>query len=613
MEAQLGTTFCVDIQADNFEGIEAIQFAISWDSTILHYESFNIVKNSGSVTTYLPDQNAQNQFAIIGNELRMAWLNSYLAETTLLNRSTLFQVCFTPIQNHVNTSIRFSNQFIGEAVRTQGLTRIPVISGNGGTIKVGIPTVQTARLEIGDAQVEPAEYFCLPVKLEQVSALAGLQFGIVWDSNALDLDTLRLINDPLGLAQQPNSYNIIANEFKLAWFEPNTQNVVLPDSILLFELCYQVIADVGSETLVSFSSNPIFEAIQFADNGELNFLAIELKDGVVKIVNTENVLPGDTNLDVEVSHLDLINIGLGYGQTGPMRTNASLDFVPQYAANWTNSTPTTLINYKHADANGDGIINDMDTKAIELNWVNQVTIPADSISSSNAIPFYVAADTIRYQNVNEFPIILGSADIPAQGVYALAFSVYYKANEDINGIIEVDLDNSWLGTLGENIIAIQRFFPEERRVDVAISRIDQISKNGFGTIGNIRIVMEDVILFQKIKNIEFTIDHVRAIGINEEVIPTINNKTTSRLINLSGILDKALEEIRIYPNPTSNYLEVSSLTFNIEQFTLINTLGKVVLDKKGNAQLLVNELPKGIYFVEIQTNKGNFIQKVIIE
>ena len=71
-----------------------------------------------------------------------------------------------------------------------------------------------------------------------------------------------------------------------------------------------------------------------------------------------------------------------------------------------------------------------------------------------------------------------------------------------------------------------------------------------------------------------------------------------------------VQNISIYPNPTSNAIAVSS-TSNVLSLEIYNLLGKRVLIAKNNNKLDVSNLNSGIYLVKIQTEKGNITKKII--
>ncbi len=75
-----------------------------------------------------------------------------------------------------------------------------------------------------------------------------------------------------------------------------------------------------------------------------------------------SVYPGDTDNNGVVDEWDIVPIGLFFLDTGPARPDASLAWTPQNASVWSSE------NAVYADANGEGEINEMDVIAIGVNW-----------------------------------------------------------------------------------------------------------------------------------------------------------------------------------------------------------------------------------------------------
>jgi hypothetical protein len=90
-------------------------------------------------------------------------------------------------------------------------------------------------------------------------------------------------------------------------------------------------------------------------------------DTVNVIASTSCVYPGDADYNGITDNDDLLPIGLAYDSIGPLRSNANIVWIGQYANDWSDTTLLN-INRKHADCNGDGIVNANDTLAIVQNW-----------------------------------------------------------------------------------------------------------------------------------------------------------------------------------------------------------------------------------------------------
>ena len=77
-----------------------------------------------------------------------------------------------------------------------------------------------------------------------------------------------------------------------------------------------------------------------------------------------------------------------------------------------------------------------------------------------------------------------------------------------------------------------------------------------------------------------------------------------------------ISEIKVYPNPASDYLhiDIESGNITIEEAIIYNHLGQKVLeDVPVNNTVDVSKLKPGIYFIEVETNESRIRQKLMIE
>lgn len=66
-----------------------------------------------------------------------------------------------------------------------------------------------------------------------------------------------------------------------------------------------------------------------------------------------------------------------------------------------------------------------------------------------------------------------------------------------------------------------------------------------------------------------------------------------------------------YPNPTSGKLNIENQN-TIEQISLFDLNGEVVDEFKPAPQIDLSGIPRGVYFLQIQSAEGNFVQKVVV-
>lgn len=345
-------------------------------------------------------------------------------------------------------------------------------------------------------------------------------------------------------------------------------------------------------------------------------------------VDSDCVWPGDTDTNAVVNNFDLLNIGLGYGSTGPARPSASLDWLGQGAADWGEST-LVGVNYKHLDCNGDGLIEVQDTLAISQNWGlmhNLVTDPDQSSLAQNrdmAAPFFVQPDTLEPNAAYSLPIILGEETLPAEDVYGLAFTIVYDPAIIVPSSASLSVENSWLGEWGVDLIGIQKNFNGQGRLELAMTRIDGQAMSGFGEIGRYNIIVEDIIFIEgtgedRGENLTtyFEIVDVLVIDANGEAIEVDLVQNEFEII--SSITSTTPQAIpwRIFPNPAQDHLYIETPNNQIQFVRLWNALGELVFEKtdgsSSGVNLPITQFAPGIYWIEVQTQGGNILHKRVI-
>jgi hypothetical protein len=78
--------------------------------------------------------------------------------------------------------------------------------------------------------------------------------------------------------------------------------------------------------------------------------------------------------------------------------------------------------------------------------------------------------------------------------------------------------------------------------------------------------------------------------------------------------------IRVYPNPASEdiWIELKAFTGKVHQIELLNASGQQLLRKVAEpdvtlVKLPVEDLPGGVYYVNLYTDSGLFTRKIVIK
>lgn len=364
-----------------------------------------------------------------------------------------------------------------------------------------------------------------------------------------------------------------------------------------------------------YISQQVFDSIYLAPPTNVNIFPADSS-----CVPT-SVYPGDANHDQIANHSDLLPIGLHYGQTGPIRANASLNWTSQPASGWGDTLLSTGVDIKHVDCDGNGFINEDDTLGIHLNYQQTHNAHKTSSHAVDGIPLYLdmpssppnPGDTIQ------IPVMLGTIDTPAVDIYGLAFSIEYDPDLLQEGKSLTQFGGSWLGSKGTDLLTFSKDLDSLHQIDIALVRNNHIDTMGIGQIANIIVVIDDDI-FKKEEPLSLRFDNVRGINAEGQFID-LNVKdgissiqATDTLINhVSPTLSQAL---MIYPNPAKDEVLISLKSHQIQSISLYTSQGQLCRHETASGEdlrLPLGQLSSGLYLVKVHTRYGDAIRKLMIK
>ncbi|MEM1214890.1 MAG: T9SS type A sorting domain-containing protein [Bacteroidota bacterium] len=333
----------------------------------------------------------------------------------------------------------------------------------------------------------------------------------------------------------------------------------------------------------------------------------------------DNVWPGDTNSDNVAGHIDLLNVGLAFGETGPSRieqTDAWAGLIsPAWGGEFANG-----VNYKHADANGDGTIDLQDREVIEQNY----GLAHGPVGDFEELPFtsldpLIAIDTESIESVaagDQFmlPIVAGEIDQEIEDIYGLAFTIQVDPEIIDMDNIEVVYPTSWFGEPEVNTTNIHRIYPDGR-IEIAVTRIDGNNVSGYGTIAQLRgIIIDDIILLEDVySGLEvkhtFAVDHL---GLRKPIRPDMAEVL---ITHTKEVLDREhlRTSFRVYPNPTQDVLHFrNDYGLAPSRAVLYNTSGQQVTRyPTPGMRIDLSQVPAGVYWLEIHLEGFIFTEKVV--
>ncbi len=312
---------------------------------------------------------------------------------------------------------------------------------------------------------------------------------------------------------------------------------------------------------------------------------------------TDSVWPGDVDWNLHVDIADPVLIGVAYGITGSTRTNASNNWVAQASPDWTTSF-VSGINHKHADCNGDGVIDSSDLIAINTNW-GYTHNKNESYKTTSTVPIQ-STSSGNYNS--HFTFTLGSSSAVAKDIYAVSLELeIYNRDGSLyknwtQAPFSIDVSSSWLDT---DLLPFYKITGQQS-IHLALTKKNQQANTGSGQLFTLSLdtSMSSEYSEVRIKN---------AITYDLEGNPMDTLAGHSAIYDLTPIAGYEYGELSLYPNPNQNneiYLEIPSEIQGISHLELYNSLGQQVYSTElnlspGTTEFQLPELSPATYLLRL--------------
>lgn len=337
------------------------------------------------------------------------------------------------------------------------------------------------------------------------------------------------------------------------------------------------------------------------------------------------VWPGDLNANGIANNLDILALGFSINATGPARANTSTDWEPLFADNWAGELPELGANFKHSDADGNGIVDESDRFPVSINYnfTNDLFTGLLGNDLLGEDLFVVAQNDVTSPSGSYIlDIHLGDATNIIDSIYGIGFQIVVDTQlvESVN----FDFSDSWIGT-DEDILTYGKYSDEIEHIGTAITRLDGNAVSGFGKIAQLEIVITDVVLgliTDTTSCLPFYLDFENVLGIDNQemdmMISAQNDSLTlkhdSQLVSTSDI--ESFTPLKVYPNPAKETIFIEDMLHVADELIIYNALGQKVrsLAIREEVQAIsIDDLQSGIYLLSF-TKQEQFIfnHKILI-
>jgi gliding motility-associated-like protein len=271
--AGTGSSFYMDVNAENLMNLNALEFSINWDETTLELISIDglnanftgaNINTSGSSAGF-----STFSFSLVAPEV-----------VSIPDGGLFFRMNFVVVgAGGSSTQVDFTGTPTSTnimAIINGMFTPIDLVT-QGGEVTIPTPLIFTMPDEI----YAPGASFCLPVSVTNFTNLESIQSSINWDASVLQYDFVTGFGLPDSLSDLGISSfgvtNASAGLIGFSWNDGDSDpfnGVTIAAGTTIFEMCFTVIGSVNDMTTIVFDDNPIpVEVVEFGSSDNLGLIS----------------------------------------------------------------------------------------------------------------------------------------------------------------------------------------------------------------------------------------------------------------------------------------------------------------------------------------------------
>lgn len=271
VQGQAGTSECIDVTVQNFEGIDSVYLDFLFDADIGTIDDI----------TLNPDLVDALSVAIVNQSLGFFTIQSVGNQImNLEDGDKLFSVCFTynnfsECRDLLLNPLATIPSFVSNTSSAGNDILLPEIQGG----EICASSAPGFNLFFSDASVNYNDTVCISVTSSEFDEIIGSEFTISWDPNILKYLNTNLGIYP-GFSIMDEASNTSLGNLPVEFLPQQPTNI--PRDSVLMDICFTAVGEIGecSSISVGQSPDPIVESVDGIGNLQSDSSIICIKDTV---------------------------------------------------------------------------------------------------------------------------------------------------------------------------------------------------------------------------------------------------------------------------------------------------------------------------------------------
>ncbi|MBL7808400.1 MAG: T9SS type A sorting domain-containing protein [Saprospiraceae bacterium] len=343
------------------------------------------------------------------------------------------------------------------------------------------------------------------------------------------------------------------------------------------------------------------------------------------------MFPGDANNDGLCNHVDILPIGILFGQEVIPRNAPSLNWVPQDFPLFPAQLPTSGVLFSFSDSDGNGFIDATDLDALALNYdqMQNQSQPFPQPYLLDDTLFTTNVPTLRLRFLQDTVFVSDTAvaileffsplPLPAnQAALGLAIELNYETDNVKDSLTSVYVD-SMPGDLmfvasAFNYLRIWR--TNSGTIEFGAAGKGQNTLNKTRELASFIIIIDDILRSGITKPFTMSFGNVLVVNNHEQVLKVkLETDTVILFQPTDGAFPPRTALLNISPNPAGEWLFIESPDSPVMKAIVSDAWGRQVESVNAGHQnqlsLKVGHLPQGLYILAVQTRKGVMLRKFL--